>query len=436
MYILDGRESFYQWDINQKIKSNKFKVGDEVHFYNSKLTEALVVTAYELDGNVVADVPNILLQNAILFKAWVYVQNDGTAKTTYEHAFKVEQRAKPSDYVYEETEVLTITTAVNKALEDAKNSGEFDGEDGHTPVKGVDYWTDEDKDEIKAYIDEETEIIKSDIEGVQQQLNEEAHFRGYLSTNAKIQALEATPNDFAYSAESGTKWVYDVENGWQDTGTPVPDQLTPASDATPLINGTASAGTANEYARGDHRHPTDTTRVSVEEFNKFKIENAEIVDDKIANDRKLKLLKTITLEEDVAELNVEFDKPLDEIAILYNIAFTKDETARFATRGTNSGYLFYRSNLSLSTRMRYWYAHAKEVSERQWVCLISNEWFFNNDGLGDSMTQPRTTYLSRVGKPSRFIKNIDVFIPNNTSENAFVAGSTIQIWGHEADENL
>ena len=131
------------------------------------------------------------------------------------------------------------------------------------------------KDEMKIYVNEETEIIKSDVGGLQQQLNEEAHFRGYLSTNAKIQALEATPNDFAYSAESGTKWVYDVENGWQDTGTPVPDQLTPASDATPLINGTASAGTANEYARGDHRHPTDTTRVGVEEFNKFKIENSK-----------------------------------------------------------------------------------------------------------------------------------------------------------------
>ena len=37
---------------------------------------------------------------------------------------------------------------------------------------------------------------------------------------------------------------------------------------TPLINGVASAGQANEYARGDHRHPTDTTRASVEDLNK------------------------------------------------------------------------------------------------------------------------------------------------------------------------
>ena len=118
----------------------------------------------------------------------------------------------------------------------------------------------------------EVTIIKSDLEGVQKRINEEAHFRGYLSTNDKIYWMSGTQNDFAYSAESGTKWVYDEQLGWMDTRSPVPDQLTPASDATPLINGTASSGTATEYARGDHRHPTDTTRVSVDEFNAFKSE--------------------------------------------------------------------------------------------------------------------------------------------------------------------
>ena len=141
---------------------------------------------------------------------------------------------------------------------------------GNTPEKGVDYWTYEDKAEVKGYIDEQTEIIKADVEGIQQQINEEAHFRGYLSTDAKIQALEATPNDFAYSAESGTKWIYDEVEGWQDTGVPVPDQLTPASNTMPLINGEASVGKEEAYARGDHRHPTDTTRASVEELNDLK----------------------------------------------------------------------------------------------------------------------------------------------------------------------
>lgn len=161
------------------------------------------------------------------------------------------------------------------------------GEKGDTPVKGVDYWNDEDKAEINTYIDEQTAIIRTDLEGIQQQINEEAHFRGYLSTNAKIQALEATPNDFAYSAESGTKWIYDAENGWQDSGTPVPDQLTPASETTPLINGVASVGSESAYARGDHRHPTDTTRVGVEEFNKFKADLETAIDRIIAIENEL-----------------------------------------------------------------------------------------------------------------------------------------------------
>lgn len=150
------------------------------------------------------------------------------------------------------------------------------GSKGDKPVVGVDYFTEVDKQEFKTYIDEQTEIIKSDVEGLQAQINEEAHFRGYLTTNAKIKALSATPNDFAYSAESGTKWVYDANEGWQDTGTPVPDQLTPASDTTPLINGIASVGSESAYARGDHRHPTDTTRASIEALNKVSADKEDV----------------------------------------------------------------------------------------------------------------------------------------------------------------
>ena len=123
---------------------------------------------------------------------------------------------------------------------------------------------------VNAKIQEETAIIKSDVEGIQEDIKNESHFRGYVSTNEKIQEMEATPNDFAYSAESGTVWVYDAEQGWQNTSTPVPDKGTPLSNATPLINGVASAGTSEEGARSDHRHPTDTTRASVEELNELK----------------------------------------------------------------------------------------------------------------------------------------------------------------------
>ena len=165
---------------------------------------------------------------------------------------------KGVDY-YTEAEVNEIKTS-------AKGDKGNPGKDGRTPQKGVDYWTSEDKAEVKKFVDEQTAIIKADVEGIQQQILYEAHFRGYCSTIEEVVEMKATPNDFVYCAETGTVWVYDgVE--WTATNEVVPDQLTPASDTTPLINGVASVGSEEAYARGDHRHPTDTTRVSVTEFN-------------------------------------------------------------------------------------------------------------------------------------------------------------------------
>jgi hypothetical protein len=44
-----------------------------------------------------------------------------------------------------------ITAVVNTVLEEAKESGEFDGK---TPARGTDYWTSADIAEIKSYVDE------------------------------------------------------------------------------------------------------------------------------------------------------------------------------------------------------------------------------------------------------------------------------------------
>jgi maltodextrin utilization protein YvdJ len=50
--------------------------------------------------------------------------------------------------------VTDLSNAVDDALAQAKASGEFDGEDGYSPVRGTDYWTEADKNEIKAYVDD------------------------------------------------------------------------------------------------------------------------------------------------------------------------------------------------------------------------------------------------------------------------------------------
>ena len=48
-----------------------------------------------------------------------------------------------------------LPEAINTALAQAKESGEFDGQDGvdgYTPVKGVDYYTEADKAEMVALV--------------------------------------------------------------------------------------------------------------------------------------------------------------------------------------------------------------------------------------------------------------------------------------------
>ena len=42
-----------------------------------------------------------------------------------------------------------------------------------------------------------------------------------------------------------------------------------ASTSTPLMDGTASTGSENAYARGDHRHPTDTSRASADDLDEL-----------------------------------------------------------------------------------------------------------------------------------------------------------------------
>ncbi|KAA6398024.1 MAG: hypothetical protein EZS28_006453 [Streblomastix strix] len=49
------------------------------------------------------------------------------------------------------------------------------------------------------------------------------------------------------------------DSNWYNSGDIVPDQVTPASDATPLSDGTATAGISTEYSRGDHVHPLNIT---------------------------------------------------------------------------------------------------------------------------------------------------------------------------------
>lgn len=106
--IADGRESFYQWDLDrQVIVEDKSIV--EVHFCNRTDDCSLVVEV--VDG--LANVPNILLQSSFDIRVFGY---DGKA-TLHDKKFKVNARTKPADYTYKETEIKSYEYLENKIRE-------------------------------------------------------------------------------------------------------------------------------------------------------------------------------------------------------------------------------------------------------------------------------------------------------------------------------
>ena len=99
--IYDGRNEFYQWDLNRQLIITELTV-DEIHFSNKMSDKALVVAVKDVEGHRLADVPNILLQDIWPIHAYAYC---GDCYTKDCATFKVNARTKPADYVYTETEV-------------------------------------------------------------------------------------------------------------------------------------------------------------------------------------------------------------------------------------------------------------------------------------------------------------------------------------------
>lgn len=119
-------------------------------------------------------------------------------------------------------------------------------------------------------IEDQVEINTIDIAGIREDITNAEHFRGYFETTSEITSLpNPTNGDYAWNAETGTVWTY---NGitWANSGDPIPDQTVIASDQIPLVaDGTGNAGTSTEYARGDHRHPEDTTKANRSELSNY-----------------------------------------------------------------------------------------------------------------------------------------------------------------------
>lgn len=105
MFLSDTNGGLYQWDIGQRLRLYGVASGARVDYVMGAQT--LSVDSYADGGDVYADIPNILLQESGGIKVLVYVTGEDYGETVCERRLNVLPRAKPSDYVYTETEVKT-----------------------------------------------------------------------------------------------------------------------------------------------------------------------------------------------------------------------------------------------------------------------------------------------------------------------------------------
>jgi hypothetical protein len=212
--------ALYQWDSGRRIEvtSTINCTVDEVEFENPYGDAALVVELKTEGDRIFAPIPNILLQRSGHLIVYAVTHSADGKQTIRDYTFGINTKQKPSDYVYTETEVYSIKTALEKALREAKESGDFtgpegkqgpegkpgedgkpgkdgvDGQDGYTPQKGVDYYTDAEKAEL---IEEVRSDINEIAEGKVDKVTTPASFR-------RVYAID----------ETGTQDVISIDNGY------------------------------------------------------------------------------------------------------------------------------------------------------------------------------------------------------------------------------
>lgn len=151
--IYDGRENFYQWDLNRKLTVLDPEV-TEVHFCNGTDSCSLVVEVKEMTVTAggketkvrVVDVPNILLQSALDIR--VYACHDEC--TSFEETFKVKGRTKPEDYVYTETEILRYEELEARIEDIDARVKELESGEGESEAAAATYTFETEIDKIKS----------------------------------------------------------------------------------------------------------------------------------------------------------------------------------------------------------------------------------------------------------------------------------------------
>lgn len=159
----------------------------------------------------------------------------------------------------------TLQELVDYALEQAKESGEFDGEDGYTPVKGVDYYTKEEKTELVESATQETLALCADkleaVESATAKANEATQTANTAANTATLAANNAeTATASAQTATAEAENAAGLAKSAASAADTATENATQATEEA--VAATSSANTAAEDARA----ATEATNEAREAF--------------------------------------------------------------------------------------------------------------------------------------------------------------------------
>lgn len=298
--IKDGRTELYQWDTGSVLT-----VGDgidEVHFARSPMGRSITVPV----ANGEAKVEDVLLQTAGKLFVWGFVGSVEDGYTKLEREFAVRARNKPADYVFTPPEQITMA----EILEELKRV-----QDVVTP------------EAVGALVEEY--LRENPVEG--------------------SVSIDATLTKQGYAADA--KAVGDALAKKLDSdklGSAVDDALRQAKDSgefdgeagapgvSPHIGangnwfvGNADTGVQAQGKDGDDYVLTDADKSEIAE------EAANLVE--VPGEESYRLLKTITLAEEVAQIYEVFETEYDGVMIVVeNIMLASGTMALYVGGGNNS----------------------------------------------------------------------------------------------------
>ena len=121
-------EHLFQWDNGQKLCLSGLNTyvpnleTVDVHFCNKISKLAITVKPTVVSNNIVAPIPNSLLQDPYPIIAYFYVPSDNGSRTIVMVTIPIEPKKRPSDFILNEDEAIASLEAINNKVNTTLNN--------------------------------------------------------------------------------------------------------------------------------------------------------------------------------------------------------------------------------------------------------------------------------------------------------------------------